>query len=199
MNLPITGTASLFLAVLFGAIFGFLLHRGRVTDYNVIVNQFRFKDFTVLKVMLTAILVGGIGVLALHQAGYAQYDIKPAQMLGVILGSALFGVGMVLYGYCPGTGVAAIATGSIHALVGAAGMLVGGILYALSFNWVKAHILPIADLGKARLSTLTNIPDWAWFLLLAAIAATVFTLLERLPTKPTAQTGHPTVGPATQA
>ena len=71
MNLPLTGDAAMWLAIPFGMIFGALLHRGGVTDYNVIVNQFRFRDHTVLKVMLTAILVGGIGVWLLHGAGHA--------------------------------------------------------------------------------------------------------------------------------
>ena len=179
MDLPIKGNLALWLALLFGAVFGMLLHRGRVTNYNVIVNQFRFKDFTVLKVMFTAILVGGLGVLVLHKLGRAEYDIKPAQMLGVTLGSAIFGVGMVLYGYCPGTGVAAIATGSLHALVGALGMLAGGILYALSFRWVQSQLLTIGDVGKIRLPELTGIPDWIWFAILAVIAAVVFYLIER--------------------
>ena len=103
MSLPITGDAILWLAIAFGFVFGWLLHRGGVTDYNVIVNQFRLKDFTVLKVMFTAIVVGGIGVLVLHGLGRADYHIKPANMLGVVLGSAIFGTGMVIYGYCPGT------------------------------------------------------------------------------------------------
>ena len=115
MEIPITGSLSLILAVLFGAIFGALLFFGRVTNYNTIVNQFRFKDFTVIKVMLTAVVVGGIGVYFFKQAGLAQYHIKPADVLGVSLGAAIFGVGMVLYGYCPGTGVAAVGQGSVHA------------------------------------------------------------------------------------
>jgi uncharacterized protein len=179
MTLPIQGNLALWLALGFGFLFGVLLHRGRVADYNVIVNQFRFRDFTVLKVMFTAIIVGGVGVLVLHHFGHANYEIKPAQMLGVTLGAALFGAGMVLYGYCPGTGVAAIATGSVHALVGAAGMLAGGVLYAWSFPWVQAHVLPVAALGKVRLPDLTGISDWAWFVLLSAIAGVVFWLVER--------------------
>jgi uncharacterized protein len=181
MHLPITGTPALWLALGFGFVFGVLLQRGRVADYNVIVNQFRFKDFTVLKVMFTAIIVGGIGVLLLHKLGYAKYEIKPAQMLGVTLGAAIFGAGMVLYGYCPGTGVAAIATGSIHALVGGLGMLAGGILYALSFRWVQGHILSVADFGKVRLPEITGIRDWGWFAILIGIATVVFWLLERKP------------------
>jgi uncharacterized membrane protein YedE/YeeE len=175
----VAGNGALALAVFFGAIFGALLHRGRVTDYNVIVNQFRLRDWTVLKVMLTAIVVGGVGVLALHVAGNANYHIKPANMLGVALGAAIFGVGMVLYGYCPGTGLAAMATGSVHAGVGALGLLAGGILYAFSFAWVNKHILDVWALGKVRLPDITGIPDWAWFILLAVIWVILLFVLER--------------------
>jgi uncharacterized membrane protein YedE/YeeE len=179
MTLPITGATALWLAIPFGMLFGALLHRGGVADYNVIVNQFRFRDFTVLKIMLTAIIVGGIGVWVLHGMGHAQYQIKPANLLGVALGAALFGIGMVLYGYCPGTGVAAIATGSLHALVGFAGMLVGAVLYALSYPWVEEHIQPVATFGKVRLPELTGIPDLGWLAILLVIAGGVFWLLER--------------------
>jgi uncharacterized membrane protein YedE/YeeE len=178
MNYPVSAETARWLAIPMGIIFGVLLHRGGVANYNVIVNQFRFKDFTVLKIMYTAIIVGGIGVLLLETTGHAQYHIKPANMLGVSLGAALFGVGMVLYGYCPGTGVAAMATGSIHATVGFAGMLVGGVLYALSFAWVEANIQKVAALGKLRLPDVTGVPDWGWFVILAAIAGVVFWLVE---------------------
>ena len=178
MNLPVSAETARWLAIPMGIIFGVLLHRGGVANYNVIVNQFRFRDFTMLKIMFTAIIVGGIGVLLLKNADHAQYHIKPANMLGVVLGAALFGVGMVLYGYCPGTGVAAIATGSLHALIGFLGMLAGGVLYALSFTWVEAHIQQVAALGKVRLPDITGVPDWGWFVILAAIGGVVFWLLE---------------------
>ncbi len=179
MSLPITGNLSLGLAIIFGGIFGALLHRGRVADYNVIVNQFRFRDFTVLRVMLTAIIVGGIGVFLLHQNDLAQYHIKPADMLAVVSGAVLFGVGMVVYGYCPGTGVAAIGTGSVHALVGFLGMLVGGMLYALSFSWIKENILSIGSLGKVRLPDVTGVPEIVWYGALLIAAISLFRFLDR--------------------
>jgi uncharacterized membrane protein YedE/YeeE len=184
MTLPITGSTALWLAVVFGFIFGLLLHRGGVTSYDVIVNQFRFRDFTVLKIMFTAIVVGAIGVLVLHSMNQANYHIKPANMLGVTLGAALFGVGMVVYGYCPGTGVAAVATGSMHALVGALGMLAGGMLYAFSFAWVRDHILNVAAKGKLRLPEVTGVPDVGWIAILVVIAAAVFFAVERFSRKP---------------
>lgn len=179
MTLPVTGTAALVLSVVFGFVFGFLLHRGRVADYNTIVRQFLFKDFTVLKIMMTAIIVGGLGVLALNSAGLANYHIKAANMLGVTMGAAIFGVGMVLYGYCPGTAIAAAASGSLHALVGLGGLLVGGTLYAFSFPWIARYVLPVGALGKVRLPDVTGIPALAWFAALIAIAAVVFFLIER--------------------
>ena len=134
-----------------GAVFGVLLHRGGVACHAVIVNQFRFRDFTVLKIMLTAIVVGGVGVLALNTAGLANAHIKATHLLGVVLGAGIFGVGMVTLGYCPGTAIAAAAAGSVHALVGLAGAIVGGVLYAFSFPWIAAKILPVGALGKVRL------------------------------------------------
>lgn len=176
---PITGTAALALAVVFGAAFGWLLHRGKVLDYNVILNQFRLRDFTVLKVMLTAIIVGGVGVLALTQLGAAKFHVRDANMLGTIIGAAIFGVGMVLYGYCPGTGLAAVATGSVHALVGVLGMLFGAMLYAFSFEWVSKNILAVWKLGRVTLTDVTGVPQLAIFLALAVVAVVLFGAVER--------------------
>lgn len=179
---PVTGTAALVLAVVFGAAFGFLLHRGRVADYNTIVRQFLFEDFTVIKIMLTAIIVGGIGVFLLVDAGYAQFAIKPANLLAIALGAAIFGVGMVIYGYCPGTALAAIGGGSLHALAGAVGMIAGGILYALSFDRVKEHILPVGAMGKVQLTQWLGVGAPVVFAALAVVAVVAFALIERRAT-----------------
>jgi uncharacterized membrane protein YedE/YeeE len=176
---PIAGPSAVVAAVLLGTVFGFLLHRGGVACHAVIVNQFRFRDFTVLKIMLTAIVVGGIGVLVLNSAGLANYHIKAANLLGIVLGGGVFGIGMVVLGYCPGTAIAAAAGGSVHAVVGLVGALVGGVLYAFSFPWISAKILPVGALGKVRLPDVTGVPPWIWFAGLAVGAVLLFRLIER--------------------
>lgn len=181
---PLTGTPSLVLSVVFGFAFGWLLHRARVADYGTIVRQFLFKDFTVLKVMLTAILVGGIGVFLLVQMGYAKFHVKPSDLLAITLGAGLFGIGMVLYGYCPGTAVAAIGAGSVHALVGAVGMIAGGILYALSFDWVSQAILPVWAVGKVQLPQLLGVGAPVVFAVFALFVIVFFVILERRSAKP---------------
>jgi len=180
MNLPLStsSAAGLVLAGVFGLLFGILLNKGRVTDYNVIVNLFRFRDFTVLRVMLTAILVGGVGIFVMMGAGMLEgWHIKDTNLLGLAIGGALFGAGMVIYGYCPGTGVAAVATGSWHALVGFFGMLAGGVMYALTYGWVEEKILSVGAFGKIRLSEVTPLPDIVWWVALVAVALGVFRLL----------------------
>lgn len=172
-------TTGFILAIVFGVAFGWLLHRGRVADYNTIVRQFLFRDYTVIKIMLTAIVVGGVGVFALVNAGYAQFHVKPADMLAISLGAALFGVGMVIYGYCPGTALAAIGGGSMHALIGAFGMLLGGVLYALSFGWIKANIIPVGAMGKVQLPALLGVSPGLLLGGLAVVALLVFVAIEK--------------------
>jgi uncharacterized protein len=179
MNLPVIGSALLPLGVLFGFVFGWLLQRARLTDSEVIVAQLRLRDYTLFKVMLTAIIVGGIGVFVLHSGGLAAYHIKPANLFAVALGAVMFGIGMVIYGYCPGTGLAAVGTGSVHALAGAIGMLAGAIAFAFSFDWIKAKLLPIAAMGVVCLPELTAIPDLAWFAALFVLGLTTLIALER--------------------
>jgi len=135
-----------------------------------------------------AISGGGFGALLLKGAGHTQYHIRPANLLGVLLGAALFGIGMVLYDYCPGTGVAAMAGGRYTRKVGFVGMLVGRAnLHSLSFTWVEASIQKVAALGRLRLPDVTGLSDWGWFVILSAIAGVVFWLIET-KSKPAANT-----------
>ena len=100
------------LGLLTGIVFGFLLQKGRVAKFEVIVGQFLFKDWTVVKMMGTAVVVGAVGVYALVSADLATLHIRPALLGGVLLGAACFGIGMAVLGYCPGTSVAGCGEGT---------------------------------------------------------------------------------------
>jgi len=176
---PLKGTDALLLAPVFGFAFGWLLQRGRVANYDTIVNQMRLRDFTVLKIIMTALVVGGLGVLVLTDSGLATWAIRDTNLLAAIIGGALFGVGMVLYGYCPGTGIAAIGSGSLHALVGAGGMIVGAIAYAFSYDWMAANVLSVWKLGRVTFADLTGLPLLPLYLVLAVVSIALFVWLER--------------------
>ena len=85
---------------------------------------------------------------------------------------------MALYGYCPCTAVAAIGAGSVHALVGAFGMILGGILYALSFDWMSQPILPVWAMGKVQLPQLLGVAAPVIFIALILLLL-VIVILER--------------------
>ncbi len=59
---------------LFGILFGFLLHKGGVTDYDVIVGQLLLVGFTVVKVMLTAVGVGMVGFHLMKARGWVGFE-----------------------------------------------------------------------------------------------------------------------------
>lgn len=172
---------TLALGAITGLVFGFLLQKGGVTRYNVIVNQFRFKDFTVLKIMLTAIVVGAIGIYAMLQLGMIKgLSVKPADLAMNAGGGLIFGVGMVLLGYCPGTALAAIGQGSRDAIVGIIGALAGAAVYAEVYPWLARTIEPMAGFGKVTLPEVAHTSPWVFIVGLAVIAVGLFAALEKL-------------------
>jgi uncharacterized protein len=175
------GWETLILGAITGLVFGFLLQKGGVTRANVIINQFLLRDFTVLKIMLTAIVVGGAGVYALFGMGAIEsLHIKNATIWGNLVGGGIFGVGMAILGYCPGTGVAAIGDGSRDAIVGVIGMVAGAALFAEAYPWFSEYLLKPLDLGKETLATITGITPWVYLLLLTIISIALFRWFDEL-------------------
>lgn len=165
--------------LLAGVVFGFLLQKGQVSSYSVIVGQFLMVDHTVLKIMLTAIITGSIGVYGMLSLGLIDgLLVKPALLVANLVGGLVFGVGMVGLGYCPGTGVAALGAGSRHALFGLLGMLVGAALFTETYPWVERTFSSV-DLGKVTLSDLTGLPPALFIVALLAVSLGVFYAIER--------------------
>ena len=54
-----SATGKLLMGLSLGVIFGFTIHKSRMTRYETIVGLLRLRDFTMLKVMLSAIVVWG--------------------------------------------------------------------------------------------------------------------------------------------
>jgi uncharacterized membrane protein YedE/YeeE len=172
----------LLLGLVCGIVFGFLLQKGRVAKFRVIVGQFLLKDWTMVKVMLTAVAVGAVGVWLLVAMGHAELHIKPAAFGGVVAGALLFGVGMALFGYCPGTGVAACGEGRRDAMVGVLGMLAGAFAYVLAFPALQGLIKGFGDWGKITLPQLTGLSPWAFIVPLAILSLLVRIFAGQRPT-----------------
>ncbi len=129
------------LGLLSGLVFGFLLQKGGLTEYDVILGQLLLTDFTVVKVMLSAILVGMVGVFVMRWMGLVRLQIKPGSMGSTVLGGIIFGVGFAVLGYCPGTAAAAFGAGAIDALVGMVGIVIGAGIFARLYPVLDRLIL----------------------------------------------------------
>ncbi len=136
---------------IFGIVFGFLLQKGGVAKYHVLIGQLLLEDFTVLKVMMSAVLVGSIGIHFMHRAGLVELHIKPTRYASNMIGGLVFGVGFALSAYCPGTGAAALGQGNYDALAMIFGMLAGSYLFAEASSWIARKIDPLGDRGKLTL------------------------------------------------
>jgi uncharacterized membrane protein YedE/YeeE len=171
--------AMLVMGLLTGVGFGFLLQKGRVAKYQTILGQLLLKDWTVLKVMLTAVVVGSAGVYALVAAGAARLDIWPFQVAAVLLGAVFFGVGLTVLGYCPGTGMAGSGEGSRDAMVGVLGMVAGAGVFVAAFDLLQPVGLSLGDYGKVTVPELLGVPPGVVIAALIAGAVAVFWLVER--------------------
>ncbi len=88
------------LALIFGLAFGFSLNKAGLTRYHKIVNVFRFTDLSVLKFMMTALVVAMSGLYVLRGLGVIEFPNIPATYIaGNLIGGAIFGVGMAITGY----------------------------------------------------------------------------------------------------
>jgi len=134
-------TAQAALGLLTGIAFGFLLQKGGVTNYDVIIGQLLLTDFTVVKVMLAAVLVGMIGVYAMKSAGIARLHCRSGSIGSTVVGGLIFGAGFALLGYCPGTAAGAVGTGALDALFGVIGIAIGAGIFARLYPILASTIL----------------------------------------------------------
>jgi len=127
----------------------------------VILGQLLLRDFTVVKIMLTAIVVGKIGVHLLKGAGVAQLHPKPGSFGSSLVGGLIFGVGFAILGYCPGTMIGAVGQGSLDALFGGLpGMLLGTGLFAGLYPILEKKILNKGYFGEITLPQLLKVGHW---------------------------------------
>ena len=164
----------------FGFVFGFLLQRGGVTKYDVIIGQLLLQDHTVLKVMLSAVVTGMVGVHIMKHLGWVELRPKSGSWGKNVIGGLLFGVGFALLGYCPGTVAGAIGNGYLDAATGGlVGILIGSSLLAALYPKFSVGILKAGDFGDLTLPQLLKVKDWVVIAPLSVLIVLGLYLLER--------------------
>jgi hypothetical protein len=160
--------ASLLVAFAIGIGFGFFLERAGFGSARKLVAQFYLTDLAVFKVMFTAIVTAMLGVTYLAWMGILDLSLVylvPTYWAAQVVGGLLLGVGFVVGGYCPGTSVAAVATGKIDGLVYVLGIVAGTLTFAGLFPLLRGLYLA----GSAGATTLPQILHLPYGLVVFAV------------------------------
>lgn len=170
-----------FVPLLIGIAFGILLQRAGLSRYHRIVNVFRFRDLTVLKFLLSALLTASIGIRFLQTLGIAGNVPLPSTfVVADLVGGLIFGVGMALSGFCPGTVAAGAGEGRLDYLIpGALGLFSGAVAYGLTYE----HLMPVLTkwgrLGEVTFAGVVRVEPWLVILIFAEIVGVTFYFVER--------------------
>lgn len=151
---------TLILGLVTGIGFGFALHRVGFKRPNIVQRGLWLRDFTMMQIMLTAVIIGLVGMYALGAIApeLVHFKIKPLYVLGVAAGGALFGVGMALAGYCPGTAIVGLTSGRREAGMAVLGALVGAGMHILAYPWLKPLLIEPANFGRLTIPTALGLP-----------------------------------------
>jgi len=146
--------------LVFGALFGFLLQKGRVLRFDRQVGALLLRDATIVKFMFTMILVAMVGVYALHDLGAVRILVLPTALPSNVVGGLVFGAGWALLGYCPGTALGALGEGRYDALWGILGMVAGAALFAEIYPALAGNLLSWGYRGPLTLPQLIGVNHW---------------------------------------
>ena len=138
----------------YGFLFGAILQSAKLNRFDTISGMATLENYKVAKAIALAIGIGAILLNIEIGLGFASYHIKPLILGGVVLGGLIFGAGMAILGYCPGTMVISLGEGSLDAAAGLIGGLLGGLVYTLVLPSVSGLLGP--DLGTFSLYSLTG-------------------------------------------
>jgi uncharacterized protein len=166
--------------LVFGMVFGFLLHKGGATKYDVIIAQLLLEDFTVIKIMLSAIVVGAVGLHLFQALGWTELTPKSGSWGKNAIGGLIFGVGFAVLGYCPGTIAGAVGNGYLDAATGGlAGILLGSWLLAVIYPRIETGILSRGVFRAPTLPGFFRVNEWLVIVPLSGLILLIFYLLER--------------------
>jgi len=170
------------LALVLGVMFGFALNKAGLTKYHRIVNQFRLIDMTVMKFIMTALVTTALGLYPLRMLGIITFPTVPATyIVGNLVGGLIFGVGMSLAGYCPGTMAAGAGEGKLDYLIpGLLGFITGAALFGLTYEKVFPPIYKLLNSGNVVIPDLWNVNALLAVFALGLLALVLFYAIDRM-------------------
>jgi len=143
-----------------GVAFGWALECVGLGDPPKLAGQFYLRDFTVLKVMLSAMLTAMLGIFWAGRLGMLDLGalyVPETYLLPQLVGGLVFGLGFVLSGLCPGTSCVALASGRIEGAATMLGLFAGVLFIGLAFPAIEPFYRSTPR-GPLTLQLVTGLP-----------------------------------------
>jgi hypothetical protein len=132
-----------------GVLFGFVLENAGFGSPSKLTGQFRLTDWSVFKVMFTAIVVAAVGLWAMRVVGLMEADtlfVPQALVMASAVGGLLIGAGFAIGGYCPGTSMVGMSSGRLDALVFVVGLFIGTTAFAGFYGDAIRSMMAIGEM-----------------------------------------------------
>jgi len=178
-------TTAILTGLIIGIIFGFVMQRGRFCMNSAIRDTALLQDYTLLKSVGVAILVEMVGFAIMSAAGIITINPKPLFWGANLVGSFIFGVGMVIAGGCASGITYRVGEGMMGALAAVIGLATTGTLAAMGFlkpikdSLQTSTIIKTADDANLTLANILGVPYWILALIIAIVAGVIWYLMAR--------------------
>lgn len=145
----ISVTAPLWVGLLIGIGFGIVASLWGIGNPETIIRAARLVDRLLVGCFLLVTAVGAVVLYGLYASGVSMhFSPKPTYVYGVVAGGILFGVGIAISGYLPGTALVALGEGRRDALAAVPGGLLGAAAWTVLYETPTGHwLVSAANLG----------------------------------------------------
>ena len=180
--------ANMFFAVVLGFSFGFVLERTGFTRSQLIADTFYFKNIAVPKIMGVTTITVTTWFIIFNWLGWldmSQLFTPATYVWPYLVGGLLFGIGMVMAGYCPGTAVAGLGTGKSDALIFILGLFAGMFAYFMAYPYI-ADFASSSKLGVLKIHDLFGGNEYTSYIITVALEVGIILflmLLQKLTNK----------------
>lgn len=172
------------IAVLVGVGFGFILESSGFSTSRKVVGLFYGYDFTVLRVFFTATITAMVGLLYFNYMEWIDLSMvffPDTYVLAAVVGGGVMGLGFILGGFCPGTGVCAASIGKVDAATYVIGLYIGIFFFSGTYDWFEGIYNSYA-LGNVRITETLGVSTGVFafgFVLVAIIAFMVTAWIQK--------------------
>jgi len=175
-------TNSLLAAFAVGVAFGWTLEQAGLGNAPKLARQFYLTDFTVFKVMFTALVTAMLGAFWLGRLGLIDLSaihVPETFIVPQLVGGLVFGAGFVVCGLCPGTSCVSAASGRGDGVAAVAGIFAGVVITGMAIPRLEPFFSSSAR-GTFTLPDATGLPYGVVVLVVVLLALSGFAAAERL-------------------